>query len=47
MDFDLNNLFILRFHTDVLGLSVSATGGSGTVGVVGLGRLCAEVGDSG
>jgi hypothetical protein len=47
VDFDLNNLFMLRFHTDVLGLSVSGAGASGTVGVVGLGTLFADVGDRG
>jgi hypothetical protein len=47
VDFDLNSLFMLRFHTDVLGFSVSCAGASGIVGVVGLGTLCAEVGDSG
>jgi hypothetical protein len=47
VDFDLNNLFMLRFHTDVLGFSASCAGASGIVGVVGLGTLCAVVGDRG
>lgn len=47
VDFDLNSLFMLRFHTDVLGFNVSCVAASWTVGVVGLGIFGAVIGDKG
>lgn len=47
VDFDLNNLFMLRFHTDVFGFKVSLGASVGVVIVSGGGMLVPEVGDSG